>query len=118
MIDKVNLIESLASIPWQDILSSDTIDGAANVFSKCLLEICDKHIPNKTITIRPNNPLWMPSEVRSLMRKRNHVHKIAKRRNRPSDWANFRKLRNKVISAVRTAKKHYASKIDSRINDS
>lgn len=52
----------------------------------------------------------MNNNVRSLIRKRNRFHKIAKIKNSPSAWGRFRLWRNKVVSAVRSAKREYVKK--------
>ena len=112
-----DIANELNTFDWETIFSKDDINCVASDFTDVMIELCDKHIPNKIVTIRPQDAPWMNNLTRKLMRKRNRFHKIAKRRNLPSDWANFRSLRNKVISSIRNAKKQYVSKIDDRINN-
>ena len=52
------------------------------------------YVPHKQVTIRPNDKPWMTDEVRKKLRRKNRIHKIAKTKNRPQDWAKFRKERN------------------------
>ena len=108
----------MSSVPWEDILSSNSIEYATKSFSKTFTDLCDRHVPNKIVTIRPNDSLWMTNEVRRVMRRRNRAHKRAKRRNHPADWTKFRQLRNKVVAIVRSAKEIYIRNLDNKINNS
>jgi hypothetical protein len=62
-----------------------------------LNEACDKHIPTKTVVIRPDDKPFMNSSIRNAIRKRNRIHYRA-------HWSQYRHLRNDVIRLVREAK--------------
>ncbi len=113
-IDGINT--SLEDISSVELFSTGNINVATELLTEKLLLILNANIQNKTVTIRPKDPLWMNNEICHFMRKRNRVHKIAKSRNRPSEWADFRSIRNKVTSLVCTAKKEYLKKIDNELN--
>ena len=66
-----------------------------------LNETCDKHIPTKTVIIRPDDKPFMNSSIRKAIRKRNRIHYRAKSTNNPDHWSQYRHLRNDVIRLVR-----------------
>ena len=117
-MDIENVKRLLGEIDESEVLSSDDIDSAVKILTEKLKHILNITTPHREVNIRSKDPLWMTCEIRSAMRKRNRFHKVAKNRNRPSDWANFRKLRNKVINLIRASKRNHDSKIDDNINSS
>jgi hypothetical protein len=62
-----------------------------------------KHIPTKTVIIRPDDTPFMNSSIRKAIRKRNRIHYRAKSTNNPDHWSQYRHLRNDVIRLVREA---------------
>ena len=80
-------------------------------------ETCDKHIPTKTVIIRPDDKPFMNSSIRKAIRKRNRIHYRAKSTNNPDHWSQYRHLRNDVIRLVREAKTEYRNKLTSQLMD-
>ena len=68
-------------------------------------------IPNKTCVIRNKDKPWMRNNIRTEMRKRRSLHRVAKRDNTPASWATYIFQRNKVISLVHKAKNRYYSSV-------
>ena len=83
LADKDSINSGIARIDCNSLFNSDNVDTISVLLTNNIKDICDKHIPNKTVLIRPRDPLWMTNEIRHLMRKRHRQHKIAKRQNRP-----------------------------------
>ncbi|KAK6187305.1 hypothetical protein SNE40_005366 [Patella caerulea] len=59
----------------------------------------------------------MNGYIRRIIRKRNRLHKKAKRSNLPEDWAKFRYQRNHVTGEVRRVKTEFYQQIDHEINE-
>ena len=74
-------------------------------------------IPSKIITVRKNQPQWFTSNIRKLIRKKNRIHRKARRSNSPSDWNKFRRIRNDVANLVRKSKEHKNNLIKKLINE-
>ncbi|WAQ98733.1 hypothetical protein MAR_023106 [Mya arenaria] len=53
---------------------------------------------------QPQEPRWISSDIKRLIRRRKRLYKEAKRSNIPSTWRKFRELRNLIISKIREAK--------------
>ena len=73
----------------------------------CIINSATKTIPNKIITLRPNDPPWMHNNIRKSIRARKRLHFIAKTTNSPYDWAKYRKIRNVCVNKIRNAKQTY-----------
>ena len=76
-----------------------------------------KHIPNKIVTIRKNDPPWFNNSIRKIIRRRKRAHRKAKRTNEPNHWAKFRSLRNKSVATIRTSKENYFNKLSEKLVD-
>jgi hypothetical protein len=93
----------LSLTDWESIFSIDDIDKITTDISNTILSAAEATIPNKLVTIRKQDPVWLTNEIRKLIRKKNIIHNKAKRLNKPADWNTFRKIRNDVTSLVRKA---------------
>ncbi len=116
--DYESLNDSFFCTNWEELLGGcQNVDDA---FKKFLNEInaqTDRFVPNKEVTIRPRDKVWMNGHCRRLMRARNRAHRTAVRHNSPDLWAAFRRARNQVVTAVRAAKTEHKLKTEGLIND-
>lgn len=75
-------------------------------------------IPNKEVTIRPNDVPWFNANIRKLIRSGKRLHKIAKIKNTDHHWSKFRNKRNEVTTEIRKTKLPHQQKLIDKINDS
>ena len=87
------------------------VDNVAIKISSVIMETASSSIPHKNATIRPNDSPWMHNEIRHLIRQRRRLHRKAKNVNTNEAWAKFRKIRNKVVGKIRSAKSDYENRI-------
>ena len=57
----------VARIDWNILYESSDVNGAANLFTKLLVGIIDKHAPIKCIKCRSDQPKWVNSDFLSLI---------------------------------------------------
>ena len=100
----------LSAIHWDDVLMGD-VDNVANKISSVIMETASSSIPHKNATSRPYDSPWMHNEIRHLIRQRRRLHRKAKNVNTNEAWAKFRKIRNKVVGKIRSAKSDYENRI-------
>ena len=100
---------------WTNI-QDDNLNIWVDKLTKHIIHLAEKHIPNRVITINPNEPRWITSTIKSLIRKRKRQYHIAKRTNSQSDWEKFKRLRNKTTLAIKTAKKTQLDNCIERLN--
>ena len=114
-IDIPSFQRNAQEVNWETVLN-DNINVSAKNVVESISNICKNNIPNKKVVIRPNDAPWMNGYIRKLMRKRNRIHKKAKRSNSRANWEKFRHFRNFVISEIRRLKKEHNEKLDNTIN--
>ena len=96
-------------------LCHENIDIYATNITNHILNIAKECIPNKLIRVRPTDPPWLTSHIKSYIRKRKRAYRKAKRSDSPVHWAKFKRLRNKVTSMIRQSKQDLTDKIANKL---
>ena len=100
----------MANFDWLEVFNDDDdIDTATANWSSKVLEIANSFIPNKVVTIRPNDKAWYNGHLRKLRRSCERAHRFAKNNIGPDNWARYRHIRNNYIQECRNAEKQYES---------
>ena len=107
----------LENVDWSPVLTEPNIDKMITTWKKLYLSVIYKYVETKEVTIRPSDPAWMTPDLRRAIRKKNRLHKQAKKRNTTRKWEHFRKARNKVISMARQAKQDHKDRLAKKISD-
>ena len=89
----------LSEAEWNN-LKDASVDKSADNVTKLITETAKLCIPNTDVTIKPQEPNWMNSDIKLKIRQRKRQYRKAKRSNNPHVWQKFRKLRNKVVSLI------------------
>ena len=79
------------------------VNSAWNQFHNTFLSVLSNHFPNKILTTRKSLP-WITYHLQLQLRKRDKAYNKAKRTNSTTDWAIYRRLRNKGVSLLRSTK--------------
>ena len=69
------------------------------------LQIVDKHAPIRTKRVKSKSCPWITADLKERMHNRDTLKIKAIKSNDPHDWANFKRMRNKVNTEIKTAKK-------------
>ena len=109
----------LSENDWSFISAANNVDEIADKVSSIIIEAAKQSIPFKEITVRPNEPPWINSNIKRQIRQRKRLFKRAKKSNNENIWTQFRTKRNSVTASRRIAKQEYIEKIakDLRSND-
>ena len=105
----------LSNLDWSEVYNQPCVDTMLQKWKELYLNIINKYVETKVITVRPSEPPWMSPEVRRIIRRKNRAHKQAKRTNSPIHWTTYRKWRNKAISECRKAKQYHKDKLSAKI---
>ena len=79
----------------------------AERFTNKYLEIISRHIPSKTVRVRPNDKPWFNSEIRKQIRVRDRLHKISRQKGTIISLQRFKAQRNKVNNMVKHAREQF-----------
>jgi hypothetical protein len=85
-------------------------------YNKCC-EILYTSIPNRIVTIRPNDKPWMTSVIRREIRKRNRFLKHYCKYKSPEAWEKYRIQRNFTTSCIQAAKKSYYANLNEKLQN-
>ncbi|MCG7867795.1 MAG: reverse transcriptase family protein, partial [Candidatus Thiodiazotropha taylori] len=83
---------------------------------EAVFDAASKSIPNKTVTIRPNDHPWITCHIKNLIRKRKRCHKKFKTTANIHYWDKYKILRNTVVNEIRRSKKEYFDKLEDMLN--
>ena len=84
----------------------DDVDGFWSQWYDLFMTTMTDCIPQKNISNRRNRP-YITNDVTSLIRKKERLYKQASRLKSDRSWSKYNKVRNKVTSALRAAKKRF-----------
>ena len=72
-----------------------------NVFNTTFISIAENHAPiiQKRVRVIDDYP-WLDSSIKNAIKQRDHLHKKACKTTNAEDWANYRRLRNRVNNMV------------------
>ena len=68
------------------------------------LQIVDKHAPIRIKRVRSKNSPWITAGLKERMHNRDTLKIKAIKSNDPHDWANFKRMRNKVNTEIKAGK--------------
>lgn len=105
----------LSSKDWS-FINNDNTDAVADEIADTILKCASNTIPNKIVTIRPNDLPHINNNIRKLIKTRRKLHSIAKRVNTVEAWTNFKNARNKVTTEVRKSKSKHKDKLLEKLN--
>ena len=100
----------------EKIDSHTNIDQNVKDMTDAITKAAEDSIPNKTVTIRPNDPPWITSHIRLLIRKRKLTYRKFKKSKQNHHWTKYKTLRNTVISELRQFKQEYFEKLDRELS--
>ena len=112
--------QKLNDANWDALFTSNNINEISDNITQHILTAAKDTIPNKKVTIRPNEPEWMNSKIKTLIRQRKRLFRKAKRTNTEHAWNKFKLKRNEVTKHLREGKIKYFQKLsqDLRNNSS
>jgi len=108
--------QQLSAVDWDALFVDDDIDNIVSNITREVIQSADANIPNRIITVRKDNPPWLTSNIKKCIRRKNRLHRRAKRSNIPGHWAQFRLARNKCNKLITNAKASYYSSISEKMN--
>ncbi|CAG2187502.1 unnamed protein product [Mytilus edulis] len=114
--DKCN--ELIATFDWESIINAEnSMDQNCKNFTNKFLEYINDCIPQKEVTIRPNDKIWFNSDLRREIRKRDRLHKQARRSNSIPDLNKYKKQRNNVNNLKRYTKDQFYLNANSLLDE-
>ena len=79
----------LSVVDWDGIFRNDDINSITNTITNTILDAANKTIPNRYITVKKDNPPWITTKIKKYIRRKNRIHKKAKKTNTIGQWEKF-----------------------------
>ena len=95
--------QSLNNINWNTLTNMHDVNEKVEFFTSALVHVYDTHAPYKTFPARKNSSPWFNQDIKLLIRERNKCWREYKRFGRPTDFSEYKRLRNRVKTASRNA---------------
>lgn len=70
--------QQLSLVDWDSLLVSDDVDKSTSNITRILIDAANTHIPNRVITVRKDDPPWLTSSIKRVIRRKYRLHKRAK----------------------------------------
>ena len=109
--------QAVSDYDWNTIIKED-VNLYANALTQTLINLSEQYIPNKNVTIRPQDLPWINNNIRKLMRKRNRFYRKYKKSKTVQNYSNFKKIRNEVTSLLRKSKQDYTESLANKLKTS
>ena len=109
-------INKASAIDWNEIVATDTVDYAAELFSKKLFDIGKACMPVKTIVVKDKDAPWITEDIKKLIKKKQKIHTLAKILDSVWSWNLFKQVRNHLVDMIRNRKDEYEKDLENRIN--
>jgi hypothetical protein len=84
------------------------INDHLGAFNNAFSSILNNHAPIKVIRIRNRSTSFVNDEIKQVMKKRDHLHRIFRQTRRLDDWSLFKNASNAAKSMLKEAEKSYA----------
>jgi len=81
------------------------------------MQIAHECIPTNCITIRPNDKIWMTSEIRKEIRIRDHLRKKYIKYKIGTNERKYKNQRNKVNKLKKSAKENFYASINESLSE-
>ena len=108
--------DGLQRTDW-DSLKEDNVDKYASKFTDKILELTNKHVPNKIIKVRQSDPTWLTNEIKQLIRKKKRLYDKYKQTHSINDFEKYKQTGNKVTHAIRKSKSDEMKQLTSKLEN-
>ena len=92
---------------FNSILNFSDVNAAWNAWKTEYLRICDIHAPVIQHRIRNQPNFWLNNEIKSMIYRRDYLHRSAIRSKSETDWNLYKKMCNMLSLTIRNVKKSY-----------
>ena len=100
---------ALFEMEWDPLFESEEINDICESWTSKLLNIAKLFVPNKIVTVRPNDKSWYNGYLRRLNRKKLRLYRIAKHDRSLPNWSNFKEIRAFYHSEIKRLKGAFES---------
>ena len=102
---------------FDNCFDSNDIDVVCTNWTNLFLQVAMESVPNKVVTIRPNDSPWYTNELRKMKRKMQKLFYKYKGSKLQNDWNNYSKARNDYKNGLDNAESNYKKSLASSLSE-
>ena len=100
--------EKLSRLDWNVCFKAEyDINETTERWTNEFLLIAKSVVPNKLVTVRPDDKPWYNNKLRAKQKHMMKLYKTTKSNNTATTWENYRIIRNEYFNEIKTAKKNF-----------
>ena len=113
--DSIN--RALNGINWERAFEGLDLDSRVSFLTECVTNVFSNLVPNKVITVRAKDALWMTPEIKRLLIEKAKIYKHYVKNGRSAlDYQVLREFSGRCKIAIETAKKNYYTRLGNELN--
>ena len=101
----------LNQVNWEECFETEDIDEAVTTWTNLFTNVANRCIPNKNVTVRPEDKTWYNGYLRRLCRKQQRDHTTATKNSNEFTWEAYRTTRNFYFQEVQRVKLEHEEKL-------
>jgi hypothetical protein len=99
--------QTLLHAKFDECFQTENVDQACSKWTSIFLTIAKTCVPNKEVTIRPNDSPWYTNELRTLKKKMMRFFHKYKKSKSNDDWGKYAASRNEYKNGLDNAESNY-----------
>ena len=116
--DFASIREAMNKINWDRAFLGLNLDDRVLFLNNCILNVCSNFVPNKVITIRNKDALWMTPDIkRMILEKAKIYRRYVKNGRNDTDYQCLRDITSRCRSAIKYAKDKYFLDLGKNLNN-
>ena len=115
--DVVGFHQQLSNTPWHIMFSTtDNANEAAGCWTDLFFNVVKDFIPNKIVTVRPNDKPWVDNELKRSIKQRDRLWRKFKHTRDQQSFNIFKQARNLVVSMNRQKRNQYLHRVQESLS--
>ena len=112
------IMQAVNSVDWDRAFNGLNIDERVRFLTECVLNDFYNFVPNKVITIRSKDTLWMTPEIKRMILEKAKIYRRYVKHGRSiADYQILRDITSRCNSAIKEAKSNDFSRLGVSLND-
>jgi len=104
------LKKDIAAVDWEEVLTNMDVEEAWNLFQRELTSSIGKHIPISQ-NANKRRKKWISKDTEESIRLKHRAYRKYKNEPTEENWAEFKKMRNKVTETTRNARVDFENQV-------
>ena len=103
---------------WDGLFEGLDVNGRVSLLTETITNIFSNFVPNKTVTIRSKDAVWMTPELKNMLLEKDKLYEhYVKRGRKAEDYEPLHEAQSRCKRAVKETKKLYYSNLANSLND-